>query len=424
MNTISNKNNKIEPHVILHLRINQDDINRYLNNKIQTDPSDINKDIVEPTPYEQCNINTMTDTFTLNDPTPSNLEDDQFTNFNIVNKDIEFENSSNNIVSNNINVKNQNSNSKPFPLSLTQHFKEYHTCLNNENIEEEPSISNHFLSIPHINLDETNDYPKSNPRDDINSSDTKIKIVAAMCEFADANRRKEWLKSTSIWCKWCVHPFTGPPVSIPKWYVNKTFFVSGCYCSYSCAAKHLFSRADVNENDKWKYYHLLHLLRKKILGTPQNVRIKLAPSQDTLHVFGGNLSINDFRNTTKEGHTHHKIYNILEPPLVSIIPTIEETTYPNINSDMRLLNTSDGMRSYGNMKYVAHKNESYSSSTLWGQNKSYIPIDKDRMKRAVENLKVSRKTPLLDKKKTLLHYMNLKINKNKKNEKVDNIEKI
>ena len=104
MNTISNKNNKIEPHVILHLRINQDDINRYLNNKIQTDPSDINKDIVEPTPYEQCNINTMTDTFTLNDPTPSNLEDDQFTNFNIVNKDIEFENSSNNIVSNNIKL--------------------------------------------------------------------------------------------------------------------------------------------------------------------------------------------------------------------------------------------------------------------------------------------------------------------------------
>jgi hypothetical protein len=413
MNTINNKNNKIEPHVILHLRINQDDINRYLNNKIQTDPSDINKDIEEPKPYEPCNINTMTDTFTLNEPTPSNL-DDQFTNFNIVNKVSEFEN-----ISNNINVKN--SNSKPFPPSLTQHFTEYPTCLNNENIEEEElTQSTHFLSIPHINLDETPDYPKHKPSDDINSSDTKIKIVAAMCEFADANRRKEWVKSTSIWCKWCVHPFSGPPVAIPKWYINKTFFVSGCYCSYSCAAKHLFSRADVNENDKWKYYHLLHLLRKKILGTPQNVRIKLAPPQDTLQVFGGNLSINDFRNTTKEGHTHHKMYNILDPPLVSIIPTIEETTYPNINSDMRLLNTPGGIRAYGNMKYVAPKNENYSSSTQWGQNKSYIPIDKDRMKRAVENLKVSRKAPLLDKKKTLLHYMNLKINKNKKNE---NIEK-
>jgi hypothetical protein len=86
---------------------------------------------------------------------------------------------------------------------------------------------------------------------------------------------------------------------------------------------------------------------------------------------------------------------------------------------MRLLNTPGGMRAYGNMKYVAPKNESYSSSTGWGQNKSYIPIDKERMKRAVENLKVSRKAPLLDKKKTLLHYMNLKINKNKKSEKIE-----
>ena len=33
------------------------------------------------------------------------------------------------------------------------------------------------------------------------------------------------------------------------------------------------------------------------------------------------------------------------------------------------------------------------------------------MDRAVENLKVKRTAPLLDKKKTLLHYMNLKINK-------------
>lgn len=425
MNTGSQKNNKIEPHVILHLRINQDDINRYLNNKIQTDPSDLNTDLEEPKPYEPCNIDNMTNTFTLNDPTPANLEDDPFTTFNVENKVNELENSPTNSISKNITFQNNTSlNSKPFPLSLTQHFTEYPIDSNNENIEEtEQSQQNHFLSIPHINLDETPNYPKPKPSEDINSSDTKIKIVAAMCEFADANRRKEWVKSTSIWCRWCVHPFSGPPVAIPKWYVNKTFFVSGCYCSYSCAAKHLFSKADVNENDKWKYYHLLHLLRKKILGTPQNIRIKLAPPQDTLHVFGGHLSINDFRNTTKEGHTHHKIYNILNPPLVSIIPTIEETTYPNINSDMRLLNTPGGMRAYGNMKYVAPKNESYSSSTRWGQNKSYIPIDKERMKRAVENLKVSRKAPLLDKKKTLLHYMNLKINKNKKNEKVEKVEK-
>ena len=93
--------------------------------------------------------------------------------------------------------------------------------------------------------------------------------------------------------------------------------------------------------------------------------------------------------------------------MVSIIPTIEETTYSN---DTRL--NTEGMRSQ-DMKYAAPKNENLISTNRWGKNKPFIPIDKDRMKRAVDNLKVSRKTPLLEKKKTLLHYMDLKINKNK-----------
>ena len=35
MDASDQKNKKIEPHVILHLKITQDDINRYLQNKIQ-----------------------------------------------------------------------------------------------------------------------------------------------------------------------------------------------------------------------------------------------------------------------------------------------------------------------------------------------------------------------------------------------------
>jgi hypothetical protein len=68
------------------------------------------------------------------------------------------------------------------------------------------------------------------------------------------------------------------------------------------------------------------------------------------------------------------------------------------------------------MIYAAPKNESYISSNRWGKNKPFIPIDKDRMNRAIDNLKIKRKAPLLEKKKTLLHYMNLKINKNSKSD--------
>lgn len=97
--------------------------------------------------------------------------------------------------------------------------------------------------------------------------------------------------------------------------------------------------------------------------------------------------------------------------MVSISSIIEETTQLKENmSDMRLLSAPGGVRAYGNMKYIKPKNENC-LTTKWGNNKSYIPVDNDRMKRAVENLKVSRKAPLIDKKKTLLHYMNLKVKK-------------
>jgi hypothetical protein len=405
MDASDQKNKKIEPHVILHLRINQDDIDRYLQNKFQTDLTDskvLKQNTNIPLSYEPGNLDIFTNPTSISDPSPANLDDDQFetlsvteSEFNELKKNDVFLQPYGHSTRTSLSISHDNNNSPPI-----------------DSIKEKQ----YFLSIPYINLDETPNIPTVGLTEDINCSDTKIKLVSALCEFADANRRKEWIKNTSIWCRWCVHPFSGPPISIPKCYINKTFFVSGCYCSYNCAAKHLFYRGDINDTNKWSYYNLLHLLRKQILGIDETTRIKLAPPQDTLKIFGGHLSIEDFRNATSDDCKYNKLYNIIEPPMVSIIPTIEETTYPNNTVDMRLLNTSSGMRSQSNMKYAAPKNESYISSNRWGKNKPFIPIDKDRMKRAIDNLKIKRKTPLLEKKKTLLHYMNLKINKNNKSD--------
>lgn len=405
------KDKKIEPHIILHLRINQDDIDRYVKNKIQTDPSDIVDNIIAPQPYDADNLSGFTNAF-IKEPSPNSLDEKQYEPMSI-NENEFYELKNNKIINNDDLINNKLSNKESKYISDKNIQIKYSEISKDTGENSNISISDYNLdNVPHINLDKVSNIPEVNVVDDAECSDTKIKLNIAMCEFADANRRNEWIKSTSIWCGWCSHPFAGPPVSIPKWYINKTFFVSGCYCSYSCAAKHLFSRSDVNESDKWNYYNLLHLLRKKIIGLNETTKIELAPPRETLSVFGGYLSIDDFRNITKETNIHHKIYNILEPPMVSIIPNIEEITHKTSNSsDMRLLNTPGGMRSYGNMKYVEPKNESYYSSSKWSNNKSYIPIDKERMDRAVENLKVRRTAPLLDKKKTLLHYMNLKINR-------------
>jgi len=408
---LNQSSKKIEPHVILHLRITKDDIDNYLESKIQIAPVEsvgsvesaeaveTKEDIDIPLEYKPCNISDFTSAPLTNQPTPANFMDNSFETLGSNTSENEF-----GVIKNNF-IFEQNISSETKSVVPSEPIVSKDVITHKTHID-------YNLDVPHIDIDKIQDIPKTSPSDDPNCSDTKIKLITAMCEFADANRRNEWLKSTSIWCRWCVHPFMGPPVSIPKWYVNKTFFVSGCYCSYSCAAKHLFSRGDVDENNKWKYYQLLHLLRKKISGIDEIIRIRLAPPQDTLKVFGGHLSVEEFRNVTGETNLHHNIYNILEPPMISIATTIEKTSFDENNSDMRLLNASGGMRAYGNMKYVAPKNQNMLANK-WGENKSYIPIDDERMKRAVENLKIKRKAPLLDKKKTLLHYMNLKINNKK-----------
>ena len=358
---------KIEPHVILHLKITQDDINKYLQYKIQTDQQ-IDKELLKNTMrmpvYEPNNIDMFTNPKNNSNPSPANLEDEHF----------EL-----------IHEKKEEKDDVFLNQPIESHIE-------NEN--------KYYLSFPYIHLNEI-DIPVIPLTDDINCSDIKIKHISVLCEFAEANKRKEWLKNTNIWCKWCVHPFSLPPISIPKYYINNTFFVSGCYCSFNCAAKHLFYRGDITDTNKWNYYNLLHLLKQKMLGS--NNKIKLAPPQDTLKIFGGHLSIEEFRKSTLD--SVNKSYNIIEPPIISIIPNIEEISYAIQDKDTRSCN----------MKYSVPNNE-INISNNWDKNKSFIPVDKDRMKRAVDNLKIKRKTPLLDKKKTLLHYMNLKINKNSKSD--------
>ena len=72
-----------------------------------------------------------------------------------------------------------------------------------------------------------------------------------------------------------------------------------------------------------------------------NKKIKPAAPRLTLKKFGGQLSINEFR---KNNNILDKNYKLLLPPMISLIPTIEEVNLNenNVNSsDGSLLNLSD-----------------------------------------------------------------------------------
>ena len=67
-------------------------------------------------------------------------------------------------------------------------------------------------------------------------------------------------------------------------------------------------------------YSLLNHLYSIIEGNP-DLNIKLASSRLALEVFGGHLTIEEFR---KSNTIKNKNFKVVLPPMVSIIPSLEE----------------------------------------------------------------------------------------------------
>ena len=192
-----------------------------------------------------------------------------------------------------------------------------------------------------------------------------------------------WPKETSIYCWWCCHPFNCVPCSIPEKLVDDTFIVYGIFCSPECCAAYLFNDNNHSSSqDIWTKYSLLNLLYKDIY---KGKKIEQAYSREVLKIFGGPLSITEFRNTTNKS-----LYNIDMPKIKSIIPTISQS---NIHS------------SYSSDNY---KINSDNNNTDLIQNKgNYV---KEENNNDNNNLVLKRSKPFRKYNNTLEKCMNLKLN--------------
>ncbi len=219
-----------------------------------------------------------------------------------------------------------------------------------------------------LNMEEIVDVNEINNNDDYNNT-IKKKIHSFMSNFCESSfGKKSWPTKTNIYCMWCCHPFSSIPCAIPEKIINNTFHMSGCFCNFSCVAAYIFDKKD---DLTWERYSLLNLLYSKIFDVT-NVRIKLAPPRETLNIFGGSYSIDEFRKYCS--NAYHKKYNILEPPMISIISQIEEITIEKNNKNL----------------------------------KKFIPLDTQRVTNANENLKLKRKSNINMGANTLENCMGLK----------------
>ena len=107
-----------------------------------------------------------------------------------------------------------------------------------------------------------------------------------------------WPISTSVWCHHCCHPFSSMPLGLPVKYDAKkrAFAVTGVFCSWECMkAFNCFS----GEHNHADCSMLICLLYKHITGGKME-HIGRAPPRWSLKVFGGPLTIEQFREQSKQ----------------------------------------------------------------------------------------------------------------------------
>lgn len=124
---------------------------------------------------------------------------------------------------------------------------------------------------------------------------------------------------SDIACWWCCHKFNNIPIGIPEYIIKDTFYIYGCFCSFNCMLAYNY---DINDNKVWDRQGYINQMKNKI-DPNNNIHIKIAPPRQTLVLFGGILSIEEYRQSF---FILNREYNYIYPPLIQIRGYIEEET--------------------------------------------------------------------------------------------------
>ena len=136
-----------------------------------------------------------------------------------------------------------------------------------------------------------------------------------LIQYHDSSEIKQIPTQSDAACFWCCHTFTHRPVVLPLRDTGDHLIVSGNFCSPECAAAHLF---DIRQDSHTRWEQLALLYR--VYGEACKNLIHPAPPRSILSLFGGPLSIEDYRGLLL---SHQVRIDLHLPPMVSILATMD-----------------------------------------------------------------------------------------------------
>ena len=110
-------------------------------------------------------------------------------------------------------------------------------------------------------------------------------------------------------CWNCCHKFVNNIYGLPIKYIDEVFYTYGNFCSLECSARYCFDNLG---NDSAQIYSVINLYN--IIVNKSNKKIKCAPNKLILDIFGGPLTIDEYR----ESFNTNDNYNVTIPPIVQL----------------------------------------------------------------------------------------------------------
>ena len=338
----------INQNIILHLPIHSSDL--LLSNFEEQNILKYNPEINTPRPYYHNDLYSNGIKHSpypeiLNNNKESNDDDDEEN----INNSVENEESIKYDVNSNLDLYNQEDNDDNI---VNNKDKKDNQCIEKNNINNNPINNKYNIISDQKNLEFLlNQSLFYNNTNILNNNCSKSKILKADNQLLQDPKNNFNLNFRSeIKCWWCCHNFQNYPYALPFKKINDTVLVTGYFCSPECATSWNFN-SDKRHNDCLESYSLINILYKRYIDN-KIIKIKCAPPRESLSIFGGKLSIEDFRELNKNYNV--KVMEII-PPMISVIPQLEEVSINNFQV-----------------------------------RKDFIPIDKERIKKVNNDFKLKR----------------------------------
>jgi hypothetical protein len=233
--------------------------------------------------------------------------------------------------------------------------------------------SNSELIEQEVPVLETSKQPMITETADLKANVTEVEqpvkvftTMNIMIEYRVANETQTLPESVEAACFWCAGTFEGRPIVIPTLEEEGIYKVYGNFCTLSCALSFLLNE-HIDPQVRWERQALLHRMYKQSSINP-------APPKESLKMFGGALSYDQYRNIIQQNKMRIDCHL---PPVISILATLD--TKPI------------------DFYEISFKNTTTNGSQL------------DAIKTVESGLRLKRSKPLKDKESTLDAVMNLQV---------------